>query len=309
MAAETIVAKNLSKRYGDFTAVNGISFKVKKGEIYGLLGPNGAGKTTTVRMLTTLTSITSGEAWINGYSVKEDRLMVKKSIGLVPDVSNLYDELTVEENLRFTAKLYGAPMENIEELIKEFNLPAKRKFGKLSSGFKRRVTIAAALVHEPEVLFMDEPTSNLDIRSAKAVRALVRALNLRGMTIFLTTHNMIDAELLPHRIAIMEQGKIVAEGRRGELKRLVGKGVIVRFSVEPVSSTLLKVLESYSPAFDEGRISVLVDDVDDFLDHLFELRKTLGFRVTYLSTELPSIEDVFMELTEESPCPCGGCPI
>ncbi len=309
MAAETIVAKNLSKRYGDFTAVNGISFKVKKGEIYGLLGPNGAGKTTTVRMLTTLTSITSGEAWINGYSVKEDRLMVKKSIGLVPDVSNLYDELTVEENLRFTAKLYGAPMENVEELIKEFNLPAKRKFGKLSSGFKRRVTIAAALVHEPEVLFMDEPTSNLDIRSAKAVRALVRALNLRGMTIFLTTHNMIDAELLPHRIAIMEQGKIVAEGRRGELKRLVGKGVIVRFSVEPVSSTLLKVLESYSPAFDEGRISVLVDDVDDFLDHLFELRKTLGFRVTYLSTELPSIEDVFMELTEESPCPCGGCPI
>ncbi len=309
MAAETIVAENLSKRYGDFTAVNGISFKVKKGEIYALLGPNGAGKTTTVRMLTTLTSITSGEAWVNGYSVKEDRLMVKKSIGLVPDVSNLYDELTVEENLRFTAKLYDAPMENVEELIKEFNLPAKRKFGKLSSGFKRRVTIAAALVHEPEVLFMDEPTSNLDIRSAKAVRALVRALNLRGMTIFLTTHNMIDAELLPHRIAIMEQGKIVAEGRRGELKRLVGKSVIVRFSVEPVSSTLLKALESYSPAFDEGRISVLVDDVDDFLYHLFELRKTLGFKVTYLSTELPSIEDVFMELTEESPCPCGGCPI
>ena len=309
MAAEAIVAENLTKRYGDFTAVDGISFKVKKGEIYALLGPNGAGKTTTVRMLTTLTSITSGDAWVNGYSVREERLMVKKSIGLVPDVSNLYDELTVEENLRFTAKLYGAPMEKVGELIKEFNLPGKRKFGKLSSGFKRRATIAAALVHEPDVLFMDEPTSNLDIRSAKAVRALVRALNLKGMTVFITTHNMIDAELLPQRIAIIERGRIVAEGKRGELKRLVGKGVIVRFSVEPLSSTILKALEEYSPTFDEGRISVVVDDADDFLEFLFELRKELGFRVTYLSTELPSIEDVFMEFTEEKPCPCGGCPL
>ncbi len=309
MAAEAIVAENLTKRYGDFTAVDGISFKVKKGEIYALLGPNGAGKTTTVRMLTTLTSITSGDAWVNGYSVREERLMVKKSIGLVPDVSNLYDELTVEENLRFTAKLYGAPMERVGELIKEFNLPAKRKFGKLSSGFKRRTTITAALVHEPDVLFMDEPTSNLDIRSAKAVRALVRALNLKGMTVFITTHNMIDAELLPQRIAIIERGRIVAEGKRGELKRLVGKGVIVRFSVEPLSSTLLKALEGYSPTFDEGRISVVVDDADDFLEFLFELRKELGFRITYLSTELPSIEDVFMEFTEEKPCPCGGCPL
>ena len=309
MAGEAVIAEGLTKRYGDFTAVDGISFRVRRGEIYGLLGPNGAGKTTTVRMLTTLTSITFGEAWVNGYSVREERLMVRKSIGLVPDVSNLYDELTVEENLKFTAKLYGAPLENVYELIREFELPAGRKFGKLSSGFKRRATIAAALVHEPEILFMDEPTANLDVRSAKAVRALVRALNRRGMTIFLTTHNMVDAELLPHRIAIMERGKIIAEGKRGELKRLVGRGVIVRFSVEPVSSGLLRALEPYSPAFDEGRISVVVEDADEFLEFLFGLKESLGFRIEYLSTELPSIEDVFMELTGENRCPCGGCPL
>jgi len=309
MAREAIVAQKLTKRYGEFIAVNSVSFRVKKGEIYGLLGPNGAGKTTTVRMLTTLTSITSGDAWVNGYSLKNERLMVKKSIGLVPDVSNLYDELSVEENLKFISKLYNAPAENIKRLIKEFELPAKRKFGKLSSGFKRRATIAAALVHEPEILFMDEPTSNLDVRSAKGVRALVRSLNLKGMTIFMTTHNMLDAELLPHRIAIMEKGKIIAEGKRGELKKLVGKGVIVKFSVDPVSSSLLKALSNYSPTFDEGRISVSVDDADDFLSLLFELRQDLGFKITYLSTELPSIEEVFMELTGEEPCPCGGCPI
>jgi ABC-2 type transport system ATP-binding protein len=238
VAEEAIIAKNLVKRYGDFEAVRGISFTVKRGEAFALLGPNGAGKTTTVRMLTTLTSITSGEAYVNGYDVKKEGLMVRRSIGLVPDISNLYEELTVEENLAFTASLYDAPRENVSKLIKEFNLPAKRKFGKLSSGFKRRVTIAAALVHEPEILFLDEPTNGLDVHSAKALRALIRELNKRGMTIFLTTHNMIEAETIPHRVAIMKEGKIIAEGERTELPRLIGKGTRVRLQVEPLSSSI-----------------------------------------------------------------------
>ena len=305
--AEAIVAYNLVKRYGDFEAVKGVSFKVKKGEAFALLGPNGAGKTTTMRMLTTLTSITSGEAYVNGFDVKRERLAVRRSIGLVPDVSNLYDELTVRDNLRFMAKLYNAPLGRVDELIKEFELPADRKFGKLSTGFKRRVTIASALIHEPEILFLDEPTNGLDVHSAKAVRALIRSLNRRGMTVFITTHNMVEAETIPQRIAIMRDGKIVAEGNRNELARLVGKRTIVRLSVEPLTSSLLRFLERFKPTFDEGSLVFEVEDVDVFIDELVELREKLNFRIRSLCTELPGIEEVFVELTKG--CPCGGCPL
>ncbi|ASJ00752.1 ABC transporter ATP-binding protein [Thermococcus gorgonarius] len=309
-----IEAKNLTKRYGDFTAVDGISFEVKQGEIFGFLGPNGAGKTTTVRMLSTLTSITSGEAYVNGYDVKKEKKAVKKTIGVVQDVSNLYDELTVEENLRFLAKLYDAPMENVSRLIKDFNLPAKRKFGKLSSGYKRRATIVAALIHEPPVLFLDEPTVALDVQSANLVRNMIQLLNKEGKTIFLTTHNMTEAETLPHRIAIINRGKIVAVGKRSELRKLVGKGIKVRFRVEPLSNRFLRFLEPYSPKPDGETLVVTVEDPDAFLEEFWELKRELGFRILHLSTELPSIEEVFLQLTDnnedrEKPCACGGCPL
>ncbi|NJE10148.1 ABC transporter ATP-binding protein [Thermococcus sp. MAR1] len=309
-----IEARKLTKRYGDFTAVDGISFDVKKGEIFGFLGPNGAGKTTTVRMLSTLTSITAGEAYVNGYDVRTQRLDVKRSIGVVPDVSNLYDELTVEENLRFLARLYEAPLENVSRLIKDFNLPARRKFGKLSSGYRRRATIAAALIHEPPVLFMDEPTIALDVQSAKLVREMILALNKMGKTIFLTTHNMAEAEVLPHRIAIINRGKIVALGKRNELRKLVGTGVRVRLKVEPISNRLLRFLGPYNPTFDEDSIMVTVDDPDKFLGEFWDIKDDLGVVVRHVSTELPSIEEVFLELTDENeericPATCGGCPI
>jgi ABC-2 type transport system ATP-binding protein len=308
-----IEAINLTKRYGDFTAVDGISFKVKKGEIFGFLGPNGAGKTTTVRMLSMLTSITDGEAYVNGYDVRREKVKVKKSIGVVQDVSNLYDELTVEENLRFLAKLYDAPTENVEKLIKEFNLPAKKKFGKLSSGFKRRTSIVAALIHDPPVIFMDEPTIALDVGSAKMVREMIRALNVSGRTIFLTTHNMVEAETLPHRIAIINRGKIVAMGKRNEIKNLLGSEIRVRLKVEPLGTKLLHELEEYSPEFDEDSLLLKVDDVDAFMERLMELKRELGLRIIRVSTELPSIEEVFIELTGEGErgqgCACGGCPL
>ncbi len=309
-----IEARDLTKKYGDLIAVDHVSFKVKKGEIFGFLGPNGAGKTTTVRMLSTLTSITEGEAYVNGYDVRTQRLEVKRSIGLVPDVSNLYDELSVEENLQFLARLYEAPVENVGRLIKEFNLPAKRKFGKLSSGYRRRATIAAALIHDPPVIFMDEPTVALDVQSAKMVRDMIMTLNKTGKTIFLTTHNMAEAELLPHRIAIINRGKIVALGKRNELRKLVRAGVRVRLRVKPVSNKLLRFLEAYNPAFDEEGIVVTVENPDEFFEELWELKRQLGFVIIHISTELPSIEEVFLELTESNedricPVTCGGCPI
>lgn len=310
-----IVAENLTKRYGDFTAVNGISFNVKKGEIFALLGPNGAGKTTTVRMLTTLTSIDGGEAYVNGFSVKRERKRVKESIGVVLDVSNLYEELTVEENLMFAAELYGAPKESVGKQIREFNLPAKKKFGKLSSGFKRRTAIAAALIHDPPIVFMDEPTIALDVRSARSLREAISNLNLRGRTVFLTTHNMEEAEKLPHRIAIINRGKIVATGTRNELRRLLGTKVRIRVKIEPIPSKLLHLLADFNPHFDGEHLVFESTDVNAFMDEFLSIRQETGFRIDHISTELPSIEEVFLELTEEKEgdatpeASCGGCPI
>ncbi len=308
-----IVAKNLTKRYGEFTAVDGISFEVKRGEIFAFLGPNGAGKTTTVRMLTGLTPIDEGEAYVNGHNVKTEKRKVKASIGVVQEVSNLYDELTVEENLRFMAELYGAPVENVKGLIEEFQLPAKKKFGKLSGGFKRRTVIAAALVHDPPVLFLDEPTKALDVRSARQVREMIGILNKRGKTVFLTTHIMAEAEKLPHRIAIINRGRIVAVGKRSELRKLIGGKVRVRIMVEPLSTKFLHFLDPYNPHFDGEYLVIDVDDVDSFLEEFAGLKTSLGFRVLHISTELPSIEDVFLELTSEGssekPSLCGGCPL
>ena len=309
-----IVAKGLVKKYGNLVAVRGISFEVRKGEIFAMLGPNGAGKTTTVRMLTTLTKIDGGEAYVNGFDVRRERMKVKSSIGVVLDVSNLYDELTVGENLSFLARLYGTGEENVDTLVKEFNLPKNRKFGKLSSGYKRRVTIAAALIHDPPVVFMDEPTVALDVRSARMVREMIGILNKEGKTIFLTTHNMIEAETLPHRIAIINSGQIVAMGTRGELRKILGTKIRVKLAVEPLPSKLLRELERYNPHFDREKLVFETEDVDSFLEELFELRNRFHFHIRDISTELPSIEEVFLELTEEETpmkcaASCGGCPI
>ncbi|WP_245612403.1 ABC transporter ATP-binding protein [Palaeococcus ferrophilus] len=309
-----IEARKLTKKYGDFTAVRGIDLSAKRGELFSLLGPNGAGKTTTVRMLTTLTSITSGEAHIEGHDVVKEKRRVKSIIGLVPDVSNLYDDLTIRENLKFLAKLYGAPMENVDRLIKEFNLPAERKFGRLSTGFKRRATIAAALVHEPRVLFLDEPTNGLDVQSARAVRGMIRNLNKEGVTVFLTTHNMTEAETLPHRIAIINDGRIVAEGKRHELRALLGKGVRVKLRVRPITNRLIRALDDFGVSFEEDYVTVVVNDIDAFLEYFTGVKRELGLTVVDFITEPPSIEEVFLKLTtdssgEESGCACGGCPL
>jgi len=307
-----IIAENLRKRYGNTVAVDGISFKVKRGEIFALLGPNGAGKTTTVRMLTTLTRIDEGNAYVNGFSVKDERRKVKESIGVVLDVSNLYEELTVEENLTFVAELYGAPRESVIRLIKEFNLPERKKFGKLSSGFKRRVAIAAALVHDPPIVFMDEPTVALDVRSARALREMISNLNLKGRTIFLTTHNMEEAEKLPHRIAIINRGRITAMGTRNGLRKLIGAKIRIRIKVEPFPSKLLRELREFEPRFDGEYLTFESEEVDEFMERLSELKGKLGFKLLHVSTELPTIEEVFLELTEERESeerPCGGCPL
>jgi ABC-2 type transport system ATP-binding protein len=205
---------NLTKYYDNFLAVDHINFEVKKGEIFGFLGPNGAGKTTTIKMLTGLAKPSEGTAKIDGKDIVKQIVEIKEIIGVVTEDSNLYDELSVVDNLNFMGQLYGVPkMERerkIEELLKRFGLENKKnvKFAKLSKGMKRKVTIAAALVHKPKMLFLDEPTTGLDILSARVLRSMIRELNRAGVTIFLTTHYIEEAEQLCDTVAIIVNGRI-----------------------------------------------------------------------------------------------------
>ncbi|MFH2068330.1 MAG: ATP-binding cassette domain-containing protein [Candidatus Omnitrophota bacterium] len=210
-----IKASGLTKHYGDFLAVDHINFEVEKGDIFGFLGPNGAGKTTTIRMLTGLSKPTGGKASIFGLDIGSQIVQIKKHIGVVPEISNLYDELSAMDNLIFMAQLYGVPRaqrkKKAEELLKTFRLYERKdsSFRTFSRGMKRALTVAAALIHNPEVLFLDEPTAGLDVVAARSLRNLISNLRRQGITIFLTTHYLEEADLLCDRVAILVKGRIL----------------------------------------------------------------------------------------------------
>jgi ABC-2 type transport system ATP-binding protein len=211
-----IQVSDLTKRYGEILAVDHINLEVIKGEAFGFLGPNGAGKTTTIRMLTGLSKPTDGKASILGFDVNSQIVQIKKHIGVVPEISNLYDELSGFDNLLFMAQLYGVPRiqrrKRTEELLKTFRLYERKDslFRTFSRGMKRALTIAAALIHNPEVLFLDEPTVGLDVVAARSLRNLISNLRQQGITIFLTTHYLEEADLLCDRVAILVKGRILA---------------------------------------------------------------------------------------------------
>ena len=231
-----IEASNLIKRFGDITAVNDLTFSVKKGELFGFLGPNGAGKTTTIRMLTGLTKPTSGNALIEGFDIARQLVKAKGQIGVVPEVSNIYDEMTAWDNLIFSAQLYGVPKDHrgkrAKELLERFGLYERRndRAGTFSRGMKRRVTIAMAIIHNPAILFLDEPTTGLDVQSARVIRALLKELNKNGTTVFLTTHYIEEADQFCQRIAIINQGKIVAIDNPEKLKANLEQQPVIEVS-------------------------------------------------------------------------------
>ncbi len=210
-----IQVADLTKFYGEILAVDHINFEVEKGEVFGFLGPNGAGKTTTIRMLTGLSKPTDGEASILGFDINSQIVQIKKHIGVVPEISNLYDELTAFENLLFMAQLYGVPKsmrrQRAEDLLKTFRLHERKDspFRTFSRGMKRALTVACALIHNPKVLFLDEPTVGLDVVAARSLRNLISNLRQQGITIFLTTHYLEEADLLCDRVAILVKGRIL----------------------------------------------------------------------------------------------------
>jgi ABC-2 type transport system ATP-binding protein len=234
--------EGLTKIYRDgVVAVNGLTFEVKEGELFGFLGPNGAGKTTTIRMLVGLTRITRGHAWICGYDVAKDHKKMKRLIGVVPDISDLYYELTCLQNLTFAARMYGLSSEkakkNAEKILRFFDLWTlrNRKFKTLSKGLKRKLSIAAAIVHNPRVLFLDEPTSGLDVISRRLLWDKLKELNDSGVTIFLTTHNVYEAFNVASRIAVINRGKLITIDTPENLGSKFGAREILEISFAPTN--------------------------------------------------------------------------
>ena len=223
---KAIDVKNLTRDYNGLRAVDHISFTVEPGEIFGFLGPNGAGKTTTIKMLTGQLRPTEGTARVMDCDVVEERQQLKPQIGVVFDSQNVYERLSARDNLLFTARLYGVSKHRVDEVLKMVGLSqrAKDKVKKYSNGMKQRLVIARALLHGPKVLFLDEPTRGLDPNVARDIRAFVVELSGQGVTVFLTTHYMDEADHLSHRVAILDQGKIVALGTPAELKAQHGDG-------------------------------------------------------------------------------------
>ncbi len=227
-----IEVQNLRKRFGSYTALDGVSFQVKPGEIYSYLGPNGAGKTTTIRILTGLARRDSGKVRLNGCSIDDNPLEYKTNFGLVPQHTNLDVDLSVEENLVIHGRLYGMSgreiSARIDELLKEMELGNKRKITvkKLSGGQKRRLLIARALLHHPKILFLDEPSVGLDPAIRRSLWGVIKKIKGDGATVFLTTHYIEEAEFLADRVAFLDAGRIVADARPADLMAEIGTWAI-----------------------------------------------------------------------------------
>jgi ABC-2 type transport system ATP-binding protein len=310
----TIEVLGLTKLYGSRLAVDHISFEVKPGEIFGLLGPNGAGKTTTIRMLSCLLKPTDGKAYIMGHDIRKEPRKIKGLIGVVPETSNLYDELTVWENLMFMAQLYGVPRSlrkpRVQNLLESFKLQDRSDtpFSELSRGLKRRLTIAAAFVHEPRIVFMDEPTAGLDVQSARSIRGLIQDLKTKGITVLLTTHYIEEADQLCDRIAIINHGRIVALDAPHRLKALSGGAQAIEVSFDFGSPRVPEVEEFLSMKGIQSairmadRIRLLVaTDASEVIGQLIEYSRMRHARIVSLRTLEPSLEDVFVQLTGLAP--------
>ncbi|MGQ9638553.1 MAG: ABC transporter ATP-binding protein [Thermodesulfobacteriota bacterium] len=302
-----LTVEGLTKYYDSFLAVDHIHFQVKKGEIFGFLGPNGAGRTTTIRMLCGLLKPSDDGANVAGFDIQKEIVEVKGRIGVVPEISNLYDELTSLENLIFTGQLYGVPKsqreKRAEALLQLFRLEGKRDvlFSNLSKGMRRSLTIAAALVHDPSLIFLDEPTSGLDVVSAKNLRTIIKQLHQQGTTIFLTTHNIEEANLLCHRIAIIVKGRIIANDTPEALKRSVQGEFSVEIEVEdpdvPDLARFIEELDGVKEAKrNQNRFVLRFAQRPPWEVFLPSLHRK-GVLVSSVNTLQPTLEDAFVKIT------------
>ena len=301
-----IETTDLTKKFGDLTAVDGVSFKVAEGEVFGFLGPNGAGKTTTVRMLCCLISKSSGDAHVGGYDVakEHDSLEIRQMIGVVPDNVGLYESLSAYKNLDLYGRLYGMPearrRENIERYLTMLDLWEKRDVaaGTFSKGMKQKLAIARALVHDPKVLFMDEPTANLDPESSKTVRDFILELKEQKRTIFLNTHNLDEAQRICDRIAILNT-RLMATGTPRELENMVGgKTAVVELTKasDAAVATLKKKFTGLTVSPDGLKLTFASSDPDELMPEIVDAVVRAGGRVHYAGVEGSSLEATYLQL-------------
>jgi ABC-2 type transport system ATP-binding protein len=302
-----IEVSNLTTRYGEVVAVNDISFRVGDGELFGFLGPNGAGKTTTINLLTGLARLNAGAITIRGIDCTANPKAAQHVMGIVPDESNLYPELTGFENLTFCAALYGMRASErrarARELLETFGLAeaADRKFAAYSKGMKRKLTFAAGIIHRPPVLFLDEPTTGIDVASARQVRQIIADLHRRGTTVFLTTHYIEEAERLCERIAFIVKGKIVRADRTADLLQPVKDKNVLLLSVSDHAAELPGEMAAAFPHYRlqpaaPGQLSVESAEPVD-IGPLVRFLEERGIRVVEARRHLPSLEDVFVRVT------------
>jgi len=305
---EIIRASDLTKIFGKSTAVDHVSFDVQEGEIFGFLGPNGAGKTTTTRMLTGVIPPDAGTATILGYDIRSEPVLAKQGFGVVPETSNAYTDLTAWQNLMLMGELYGLAHARAEQrssdLLGMVGLLERKdqKVQAYSKGMKQRLILAMALIHEPALLFLDEPTSGLDVQSTQMILSLLRDLNRQGTTIFLTTHNMEEANRLCHRVGIIRAGKMVAIDAPEKLKTAIDRvhKIEVSFDQE-VSGDGLTGLSGVTSAYRTGdKWQITTQDKDATIRSLVTFTQQRGAAIVTLNTLAPSLDEAFLRLTQET---------
>ena len=298
----SIKVENLSKSYGEQKALNNISFSVKKGEIVGFLGPNGAGKSTMMKILTTYLNATEGSAKVNDYDVAENTLNVQKSVGYLPEHNPLYLEMYVKEYLNFNAQVYKTDKNRINEVIELTGLTpeANKKISQLSKGYRQRVGLANALLHNPEVLILDEPTTGLDPNQLVDIRELIKNVG-KEKTVFLSTHIMQEVEAICDRVIIINKGEIVANKTLKELRDDKEQVVIVEFDYRVEDAFLLKLPKVKSVKNTHDFVyEITFATTDDMRSYVFDFAHDNQLKILQLNQKNASLESLFRELTVNS---------
>jgi ABC-2 type transport system ATP-binding protein len=306
MYAMAIIVEDLRKSFGEVEAVAGISFSVREGELFGFLGPNGAGKTTTIRMLTGVLEPSGGTAAIEGHDIRTDALLSRAHLGIVPEEANVYLDLSVWHNLMLMAELHGVPrrqwVREGERLLEVMGL-ADRKLHKartLSKGLRQRLMLCTALVTGPDILFLDEPTSGLDVQSARLIRQIVRERNREGLTVFLTTHNMDEAEEMCSRVAIINQGRIVGIDKPERLRSAMRSSQYLEFALaggQLGASELERLAGALRVSREGNRVRLYSEQPGRLATDVVRLAEAKGLQIVHLCTHNPSLEDVFLQFT------------
>ena len=308
MSVEPVIGvRNLVKRYGELAAVDAVSFEVAKGEIFGLLGPNGAGKTTIISILSCITPPTSGSASVSGIDVVTDSLTARSKIGVVPQEIALYATLSARDNLMFWGRMYGLRdrtlARRVDELLDVVQLSdrASSRIDTFSGGMKRRINIAAGLLHRPDVLFLDEPTVGIDPQTRRSILDLVKELNTEGLTVLYTTHYLEEAEFLCDRVGIMDEGKMIAVGTRDELTESIGATGVIEVRADGLNDALVDWLASLSEVSEVARtddgLTLNVVSGTNLLPTVVEKLTGSGVDIHSVDVTVPNLESVFLHLT------------